>query len=54
MNTRKLIEWKCVPSLMLYCCNILDGIDVSLKTRSIVVRIPFVKCIMTGDGIFSC
>lgn len=46
-----MAEWKCVPSVASYCCDILEGRDMAAVRYGVVVKRPFVRCMMTVRDI---
>lgn len=49
--TRALIRYKCVPLPISFSCDIRDGEDMSAMRKGAAVRIPCVRCKVTGNDI---
>lgn len=53
VKTREGLEWKCVPLLVSYCCDISEGKDISAVRHGVAVRRPCVRCMVTGEDIIA-
>lgn len=50
VRTKKLVECKGIPLLVLYCCVIFEAKDLSSDRRDVTVRRPLVRFMVTGKG----
>lgn len=53
IKIRELIEWKSVPLMVCYCCDIPKANDNSAISQSFLKREPRVICMVTGEDIFN-
>lgn len=53
LKTRDLVEFNCVPLLILYCCDIVEGKDRLAEQHGVMAQRPCLEDIMTVDHIFS-
>lgn len=53
VKTREGVEWRCVPLLVSYCCDIPEGKDISGVRHGVAVRRPCVRCMVTGEDIIA-
>lgn len=49
VKTRKLIDWKCVPPLASYCCDIPEAEDMSAMCHGVVVKRLCGRCMVTAE-----
>lgn len=38
VNSRELVEWKYLPVLVSYCCNIPESMDMPVMRHSVAVK----------------
>lgn len=46
-----MVEWKCVPLLVTYCCDIHENKDMSAARHRVSVKRPFLRCMVSGKDI---
>lgn len=53
VKTRELVDWKCVPSLVLYFSEITEGKATSLLRHGLELKRPCGRGMVIGEDILS-
>lgn len=49
-KTREPVQWKCVPLLLSYCCDMYEAKGTSAQRHGVAVRRPCITCMVTRNN----
>lgn len=53
VKSRDVVEWKCVPLPLSYCCDIAEAEDISAVRQGFAVKRRCVRCKVIGEDFIS-